>query len=1126
MIPSRRVLVEAEAENQRLGHENRGFLSASHGFMPTRLPSLQLSPSHRLWDEMAAQLPEMFRRLTLRRELDHMPLLSALPEALPEADLLRASAIFGIFAHAYHYVQPEAYDQIPESVQKPWQEISQRLEQPAPHLSFTDLNAYNWRLLDPHRPDPMRMENLALLIPILGNEDERRFQMTPTEMMAQFTPVVTAVIRAQEAVAADDPAALQAELHLIISALESLTYDTFMKVNPNAYHLLYVNPVVWGKTVAPLATPYQTEGGIPGPSGTAIPAFQLLDILFGRNAYHSSIGKETNHARGWFSPHWRAFLDAAEAISVADYVQQVKDKKLTGIFQTAVNAYAGETGLLGRHRLKTYGFLDLSFKAGRSKTLGGFAGAFDDRMWDKMDGELERARLERYTRTPQISHFVPVKEVRDLRREGENWVKQITFDVRGTGLSCQPGDRCAILPENDPTLVQKNLEALRAHGDEPIPLNALWREAVKGRDGYEHAKVLSLRTLLTFGCLRPVSRQTAKTLYALSHNETLWRILEARAEDQWELWDLLALLAECGFEPRRLWRAEAGEREHICRLVPPESPRIYSIAHIATEQGEVSEIQLMVGQLRYETTATAVSRSAVRTGTGSGYLSRLGEAHACAGRRVSIKLIHPPRFSLPADPQQPVVMFAGGTGLSPFRSFLQARAVQNGGANWLFFGTRTPDDLYVPAELEDLAAQGQLQLRVAFSRADVGLELVNGRFTFPPAPRGYLDTLMLVEANARQLFHLLQSREQGGLGAIVYVCGHAHFALTVLNTLKTILARYGGGAEAAQEMLYRLVGEERYLQEVFTTYAGAHFAQTEAIPASAVVSHNNDDEGYWAIIDGRVYDLSEFAHLHPGGLKIIRSYAGMDATAAYRMVLHNVNPEVDALLAMYEIGVVRRLDLGQSWGVALSDKGLQFVTLQEVYRVWVRLLYQVVEMENALANDFSIRQEPLTYNENHQTTFAPSAYRWQHYLQSHARFRRDYQAKIMGDALHQLWLLTSSLCDENAEACWMQKEVTAVNESAAARLTAVWEGQVAAALHQPDASLDIEAACCLLEQADKQFLHHIKAGLQSGVSVFEQYESKTLVHGRGALLTILQQLPRHLADYFQNLTPHTIPSVS
>lgn len=1114
MIPSRRVLVEAEAENQRLGHENLGFLSESHGFMPTTTPSLALSLSHQVWDELAAALPEMFRRLTLRHAFDEMPLLSATPDALPDADVLRASAIFGIFAHAYHYAQPDPYEHIPEAVQRPWMELSQRLQLPTPCLSFIDMNVYNWRYIDPNVPDPLRMENLDLLVPILGNEDERRFQMVPTEVIARFTPVFLAGIRAQEAVAAEDTVTLKQELRCIAETLQALTYNVFSKVNPNAYHPLYVNPVMWGKTVAPLATPF--VDGVPGPSGTAIPAFQQLDILFGRHVYASNIGKETNHARQWFPPHWRNFLNACEAISLVDYVKKARDKSLTGLFQRAVNAYAGETGLLGRHRLKTYGYLDLSFKAGRSKTLSGFAGAFDDRMWDKMDGELERARLERYTRYPQVSHFVPVKSVLDVRREGENWVKQITFDLHGTGLTCQPGDRCAVLPENDPELVQKTLDALRARGDEPIALNGLWREAVKLRDGYEKAKVLSLRTLLTFGCLRPVSRATAKILYAVTHNETLRRILEARAEDQWELWDLLTLLAESGFDTRRLWKAEPGEAERICRVVPPETFRIYSVASITTgaDSAEVSEIQLLVGQLRYQTPVSPVSRATTRSGTGSGYLSRLGDKEATSGRRVSIRLIHPPRFSLPADPQQPIVMFAGGTGLSPFRSLIQARTSQGGGTNWLFFGTRTPDDLYYASALEQLAAQGKLQVRAAFSRADVGLALENGRFSFPPGSRSYIDVEMLRDENAAQLYRLLQSRDEGGLGAVFYVCGHAEFAVTVMNAVKQILSKYGGGPEVAQQKLYQLVGEDRYLQEVFTTYAGAHFAQTQVIDASAVLDHNNDTDGYWAIIDGRVYDLSEFAHLHPGGLKIVRSYAGMDATTAYRMVQHNVNPEVDALLAMYEIGVVRRLDLGQGWGVALAEQGLKFVTLQDVYRVWVRLLYQVVEMENALANDFSVRHEPMTYDET-LGTIAPSPYRWQHYLQSHLRFRRDYQARVTGEPLHHLWLLTGSLCDEKAEAGWMQKQISEIRESSAAQQTHTLEETLLAALHTPTS--DLEAACLQLEQADKAFLYDFKCALRAGLMVFEEYESKTLVYGREALLTAVMELPRVLETYFEQL---------
>ena len=106
----------------------------------------------------------------------------------------------------------------------------------------------------------MRVENLELLIPIVGNEDERRFQATPIEMLAQFTPAVGAVVRAQEAVCRDDAGRAETGADPDRRSRSThLTYELFMKVNPNAYSRLYVNPVVWGKTVAPLATPYQPE---------------------------------------------------------------------------------------------------------------------------------------------------------------------------------------------------------------------------------------------------------------------------------------------------------------------------------------------------------------------------------------------------------------------------------------------------------------------------------------------------------------------------------------------------------------------------------------------------------------------------------------------------------------------------------------------------------------------------------------------------------------------------------------------------------------------------------------------------------------------------------------------------
>ena len=93
----------------------------------------------------------------------------------------------------------------------------------------------------------------------------------------------------------------------------------------------------------------------------------------------------------------------------------------------------------------------------------------------------------------------------------------------------------------------------------------------------------------------------------MTQNETLERIVEAREEDQWELWDLLELLRDTGFDPRILWHARPAEPESICRIVPPETPRLYSIAS-AGEAADGATLDLAVGLLRYES-ATPTCRT-------------------------------------------------------------------------------------------------------------------------------------------------------------------------------------------------------------------------------------------------------------------------------------------------------------------------------------------------------------------------------------------------------------------------------------------------------------------------------------------------------------------------------------
>jgi sulfite reductase alpha subunit-like flavoprotein len=1030
VAPARRIVEEAVATNNQLGHENLGSLSYSHGFLPRTEPAKCLSSSHKAWDEIATDIPHLFRAYAVRKVLAEMPLLSATSEALPDVDLLRASSLFSILAHLYWYCEPEPPAKgIPPQIQIPWEQISKRLDRPAPHLSFIDLNSHNWSFINPNLQQPFISENLKLAIPMIGNEDERRFQTTPIEMLYLFSPVLDDMMRAQEAVMHDEPEVLKETLTRISDALNHLSYVSLMKVNPNPYSDLYINPVVWGKTAALFASPFQPNNSVPGPSGTAIPSFTAFDIFFGRKSYKTTVGHETDRTRAWFPKHWREWLTALESISISDYVLQKSDRTLKGIYDETRDAYAGDNGLLSRHRLKAYGFLDLSFKTGRVKTLGGVGGSYSERVWDRMAVELDESRLERYGTYPQMSHLVPVKRVETIREHEHQFVRRIVFDIANTGIRYQAGDRCGILPENTDELIERTLLSLRANGDEIVQLNANWRWHINLRDGYQNATQLPLRTLLKFGRIRPLDRSVALNLYGVTTNERLRKILDAWAEDQWELWDMLDLLAESGYNPQRLWKAIPGDYEHICRIILPERWRLYSISSAMGND----ELALTIGGLRYTTTATDVSHNSQRWGTGSSFLANLAAIESSTERRISIKVVHPPRFSLPQDASRPIVMFAGGTGIAPMRSLIEERLRnRNCGETWLFFGTRQKEDLYYQDEFEPSIAEGRLNVRVAFSQDDVKLRFnaKKRRLEFSKGKRQHLDAEMLQKDNARLLWDMLRSPKGGGKGAYFYICGRTAFANTVIEALKQIITRHSNDAH----ILHRLMGEDRLMLEIFTTYTGPHFDQVkQQYHISDIALHNDDEQGYWLIINGRVYDVNEFNHIHPGGAKIVQSYSGMDATHAYQKIEHHLNPEIGAMLGMYELGVIKTPNFGSEWGVALSKKGLGIITLRDAYYAWVDLLYMIIEIENAILNDFRIRHEPFTDLETPENVLLTPS-KIQQLGLAHERLVNDYFAHLLGEPMETLWMLTIGLLGyTDLDGRWMHQELTATRQTESAQ---------------------------------------------------------------------------------------------
>jgi sulfite reductase (NADPH) flavoprotein alpha-component len=1131
-IPARKVVEAAERYNRQVGHENEGFLSAAHGFLPAEAPLLALPESHRAWDDLIERLPELYRTLSMRGALDELPILEASREALADRYLLRASSLLGVLAHAYQYVEIDPPAALPPPIVEPWREVSRRLGKPVPYVSYTDLFLYNWKLRDP--AGPRRLDNMDLLVPAWNNQAERIFNLVTTEFAMQLTPAFNAMIGAQEAVKKDDQGAVEEALLIILDQLRYVTQVIYPQIDSNPYSKTHLDQVLWAKTVGMSGVPIFE--GAPSPSGTAQPHIHALDAFFERQSYETLVGKQSVLLGAQFPRHWLEFLEALRAISVRQYIERKGNSALQGLYNAALDAYIGDKGWMGLHRIKAYSFLEVAFKVGRSVTTGAkFTGLFKDKTWDKIDDELAAVRDERYSASRQQVYFArPRRGIVTTDAASGMWSTFLELDVSGQGIQYLPGDRIGVLPENSDALVRKTLRALQAKGSELVTLSAQWREALRFRPGYtEDVKVLPLESVLTFGKIRPVTRDISKRLLTVSASPALKRIVDARMEDQWELWDILNLLYAGGYDVTQLWKAGPGDPESICRVVPPEVFRLYSIASAMDDTANGAEkLSLMVAGLEYQTTDTAHSYAQEREGTASTFLRTVTSDPKYQSKRLSLTIVPAPRFRLPVDPSRPVVMFAAGSGIAPFYGFLQARELHTEtGENWLFLGTRTPEEFVQRSVFERLEAERKLRLHIAFSRADITarFDRIAGQYVFEPGRRQRIGDLLEGDEEAEAIWRLLRRLDDGGEEGYFYVCGKTTFAVAVLDALRAVIRRVSGWSEPkVQEFLDHLVADGRYMQDIFTTYSG-HAQEGTFYDVSQVVLHNTAADGYWMAVSGKVYDVSRFLRQHVGGERILIHYTGMDATDAYQTVLHHVNSEVDALLGMFELGNMRRLRFGSGWGVILSSQGLKFMLLEELFVAWVRYIYLVVGMENAIANDYDFAHLSSTAGEDPDDV---SPFKCQFLLEAHRRFLVSYLDGLIDEDLGHLWILTVGFCAKDHDVRGLESKIAALKSQ---KTYGVARGAVSLLKQQVGQLKDsglvggrrasearIRRLCQHFENDDKQVLHDIKMELREGIILFERHEAGVIEKASQQLLATLSRTLTAVDEYYQRIAEHLI----
>ncbi len=345
-------------------------------------------------------------------------------------------------------------------------------------------------------------------------------------------------------------------------------------------------------------------------------------------------------------------------------------------------------------------------------------------------------------------------------------VRHFEISLEGSGLEYEAGDALGVMPANCPELVTDLLGALGCDGE----------EAVATPDGAE----TSLRLALTqhYDIIRP----SQDFLHAASaHHAELAGLLDPARKEELKKWvwgreiiDVLLAMSP---------KFSVGE---LMAKLKKLQPRLYSIS--SSPKAHPGEVHLTVGAVRYE------SHGRGRKGICSTFL-----ADRCAADTpvpVFIQVSH--GFRLPVNGDVPVIMCGPGTGIAPFRAFLEERLATGAkGRNWLFFGDqkRATDFLYQET-LEGWLGSGHVaRLDLAFSRDQ--------------AEKIYVQNRML--ESATELWAWLQD------GAHFYVCGDAsRMAKDVDAALHTIAETAGGlSKEAAAEYVQKLKSEKRYQRDVY-----------------------------------------------------------------------------------------------------------------------------------------------------------------------------------------------------------------------------------------------------------------------------------------------------------------------
>lgn len=365
------------------------------------------------------------------------------------------------------------------------------------------------------------------------------------------------------------------------------------------------------------------------------------------------------------------------------------------------------------------------------------------------------------------------KVLKNINLNGSGSTKEtrhIELSLKGSGLSYNPGDALGVVPSNEPELVASIFKEMQWDEEEVV---------VVGKQG----ETMPLKEAVTnYFEITLLTRKILQQAAALTENDELQKLVLAENADELKEYcygrDLLDMLRDFG-----PWKASA---QDIVSLLRKMTPRLYSIA--SSNAANPDEVHLTIGAVRY----TAYGRER------KGVCSVLCAERVQEGDVLPVFVQANKHFHLPESQDKDIIMVGPGTGIAPFRSFIQERAVNKAaGRSWLFFGDqhREVDFLY-QNEFEKYQQDGILtRIDTAFSRDS--------------DQKVYVQHKML--ENSKELFEWFEN------GACFYVCGDKErMAKDVNEALINVIEKEGAmSREAAEAYLKDMQKQGRYQRDVY-----------------------------------------------------------------------------------------------------------------------------------------------------------------------------------------------------------------------------------------------------------------------------------------------------------------------